>query len=1611
MQTPSPADAPAAHIEAMLLATGRFDGTTSALMARWTQAFYATMAARTGTTPQALYERLPLKVVAAQPQSQGAGVLHKISEARKSALPELVEQAIRNLKASPRMWSLLQNSVAQAGPSDGACLICARAIIQAAGRGELVRIVSVASDGSGSNRAQTEHYGALIDGVIHDFNGSYRTPQAWVRGFAEQEGLHGRQLDVAHGHDVLDKEIPDDPQASSQLAGLLAEQLATLVGSKDQTETAAFKAWFGDSQVVGPEGRPMVVYHATFKDFEVFAKSTDLGYHFGTAKAANDRIKHEGKKAKNRDRAARIIPAYLNIRRPAVLADQITWSAPSLAKALLQGGYITSEQAKPVLDGTVDQSGPDPAGAFHRHLVQALKANGYDGIQYRNLVEGTTRGLGDAPIENLIEVVPNEWFGKGSDAPFTARFKDTGYPVGGAKADTPEATMELARKLLARRKNALDYSYIAFSPGQVKSAIGNDGSFSRESENLLHQAAHPDLARKQTPPGEDRLAAPDTDTPPSATNPLGLISSLSQALRSAPAARAPAQAWRDMLRGLVRHGRIRQEELSWSGLDEWLDTVSKSGDGTRLSKSDMLQRLETTQVQVEEIVLGDPGATFKTMSREELVLAYERVVGEGSLDDTDEDDEDSSGQLSEERLRERLQDFALEAAAADGITEDGRPTARFAHVTLPGGTHYREVLLALKTDTVDAARNEALFFDILRPDGTLVEAGVHKNNVQDHLRLMPNELAVPSQSHDPEWAPKGSFRSEHWPTPNVIVHFRVDDRVDSMGRKVLFVTEIQSDWGQAGRRQGFDRPLQVKGWSARPGPGDLASGPVWEVRNEMGAWVLGVPRSVVPSPNAAIAHAARRGYPERGGGQEQVPRGPFVTTTQGWLDLALKRIIVMAAQGGYDRVALIGGEQAAWLQGLRHQVKFYNYSRNENGTFWFYAQGVNQERLFDEDPVTLERIAQVAGQAIADLVERGAGQRMKGSEANNGLRILWAGSPSIHSPIDPSIPTAMGGEGVMAFYDEIVPKALARLLPKVGGTRLGVVDLGRVDSRRYWVRDVIADGDTELEWVVTDGQVDQGSADVSWHVTEKEAQDEAARLNRSASQALSQPGFDITPAMRAQALQGLPLFQSALHPRASQTEPRGSLDPRTLEIALGPKADASTWIHETGHLFLEALAEMASDADAPAQIVEDFDTVLDWFGLTREEWSRFTLDEKRPHHERWAQAVELYVMEERPPCEQLRPLMEVFAGWLRAVYSATSETLKTFAKASPTSTKEFKAWFGGSKVVDENGEPLVVYRGQRRVAKPDKFVTMRGRKNPSFAADPAVASVYSRQLETRQYGAGSNVMPVYLSIKKPLDIRCLGEQVSLEGIVRRLNWDWSVSSGLGDHEKSLGYGDLADALRGMDRLAERTGARFNIEASDENGFTINSFEDLANYIQQRGDKGDFESIDLAIMDTTFDAYMIGDSVDWTYLLSELGFDGVFHKDAFDVGARYYEGDKSKLEEGCEGSPTHDTYRLFKQADTKSATGNDGSFDRDDRSILSQGPQAPCRLGLTDDIRRVMDRLLSVQACAQALPPEQDEQEVLPGKLDGQDEPADPGEPAEQEEQDDDAWRPRERMRA
>jgi hypothetical protein len=108
--------------------------------------------------------------------------------------------------------------------------------------------------------------------------------------------------------------------------------------------------------------------------------------------------------------------------------------------------------------------------------------------------------------------------------------------------------------------------------------------------------------------------------------------------------------------------------------------------------------------------------------------------------------------------------------------------------------------------------------------------------------------------------------------------------------------------------------------------------------------------------------------------------------------------------------------------------------------------------------------------------------------------------------------------------------------------------------------------------------------------------------------------------------------------------------PEQILIALGPDANYSSFLHELGHFWLEALGDMASQPGAPQQIVDDFNTTMRWFGVEPGAWSTMTLDQKRAYHERWAESVEQYLFEGKAPSVELQPLFRRFTSWMKEAY-------------------------------------------------------------------------------------------------------------------------------------------------------------------------------------------------------------------------------------------------------------------------------------------------------------------------------------------------------------------------
>lgn len=113
----------------------------------------------------------------------------------------------------------------------------------------------------------------------------------------------------------------------------------------------------------------------------------------------------------------------------------------------------------------------------------------------------------------------------------------------------------------------------------------------------------------------------------------------------------------------------------------------------------------------------------------------------------------------------------------------------------------------------------------------------------------------------------------------------------------------------------------------------------------------------------------------------------------------------------------------------------------------------------------------------------------------------------------------------------------------------------------------------------------------------------------------------------------------------------GSITFRNAEttIRLMKDANASTFLHETGHQWLEELMRDAGDDQAPADLTEDAQTVRDYLGAKDGE------EISTRQHEKFARSFERYMMEGRAPSQRLADVFAKFKDWLTKIYETVNK--------------------------------------------------------------------------------------------------------------------------------------------------------------------------------------------------------------------------------------------------------------------------------------------------------------------------------------------------------------------
>lgn len=314
-----------------------------------------------------------------------------------------------------------------------------------------------------------------------------------------------------------------------------------------------------------------------------------------------------------------------------------------------------------------------------------------------------------------------------------------------------------------------------------------------------------------------------------------------------------------------------------------------------------------------------------------------------------------------------------------------RSLTKFSQYTTPGGENYREVLLTMPTKTVSEA--DARIILGANPDAKLSEADISYAS-----RKQANE-----------------FQSQHFDQPNVLAHLRVNDRVDADGKKVLFVEEVQSDWHQAGRKKGY------QGQKSEYETFKNILVEKYKVED-----LLDLEKVATPEEYAKFSSLAK----DESKQLNKVPDAPFKTT---WHELAMKRAIQMATEGGYDRIAFTTGKTQAERYDLSKQISRVTYKDEIL-------------RAYDKDGVQVisqltkpENLDEYVGKDLASKIIADNDQlRVSNKAYKDGIRNdvsdteLTKLSQEVGKyPMEyKGIDLQVGGEGMKGFYDQILPKFL-----------------------------------------------------------------------------------------------------------------------------------------------------------------------------------------------------------------------------------------------------------------------------------------------------------------------------------------------------------------------------------------------------------------------------------------------------------------------------------------------------------------------------------------------------------------------------------------------------------
>ena len=548
----------------------------------------------------------------------------------------------------------------------------------------------------------------------------------------------------------------------------------------------------------------------------------------------------------------------------------------------------------------------------------------------------------------------------------------------------------------------------------------------------------------------------------------------------------PAKQW---LRQLQGRG-VKEDEIIWTGVGDWL----KSRKGN-VSKADLEEYLDANQIQIQEVLKGDVTHDPREFPELADLNTFQREMARRYETEYSYEWPDS--------VQAELLELEAKVDRPSSPTKFSDPAYQ-----LPGGENYRELVLTLpeKTPTPENITplnvSESANFieskldpaDTFTPDRfwyflgpkeeiipvsknptALVQSYGPRNDwtQEEALEYLLDKRQRELFRRDPRFDP--NFTAGHYDEPNIVAHIRFNERVDADGNKVLFIEEIQSDWAQRGRDQGFKSPEQTKRMEEAERRREEIVG-YGEGRLQIEGIRPGSLQGLSPELRAEYDQLTDEIHELKGG----VPEAPFIMDTNQWVALSLKRMVRWAADNKFDKIGWTTGAQQAARYDLSKQLDSVTIKRRANDESWVITgekAGVGQNIGIDVDD--LSKLDDYIGKELAEKARKDLDE-IDVSSQDQELDRIWKRMDEIHARInieyDNSIRNAppelgqeleelqnksltlrksniydgvtysgvdlqVGGEGMKGFYDQIVNDQAKALGKKYGAK----VEMGGVN--------------------------------------------------------------------------------------------------------------------------------------------------------------------------------------------------------------------------------------------------------------------------------------------------------------------------------------------------------------------------------------------------------------------------------------------------------------------------------------------------------------------------------------------------------------------------------------